>query len=252
MLSSRHLDEITKIDRTTGDVIWRWGGKNNVFTFLGDTLQFSHQHAIRRIDDGNLTLYDNGNFHEPPFSRAVEYAVDETLHTCTPVWQYRRTPDEYGAAMGNVQRLPNGNTIIGWGTGKPDVSEVDSLGSELLTVTVPFPNFNYRAYRFPWTAGIPLAADRGPAPQRLLAAGGPNPFVRATDLRYTLPAAGVVSLRVYDVLGREVGSVLDHVATAAGTHRAHVDLAGRAPGVYYARLTVGRQTQVAPLVLLGR
>ena len=47
LLSCRHMDEITKINRTTGAIIWRWGGehcKNNQFTFLNDPIGFSHQH----------------------------------------------------------------------------------------------------------------------------------------------------------------------------------------------------------------
>jgi hypothetical protein len=59
LLSSRHLDEITKIDRATGEILWRLGGeecRNNQFTLLddflvegGDTLffGFSHQHGVR-------------------------------------------------------------------------------------------------------------------------------------------------------------------------------------------------------------
>src|SRR6185295_15203514 len=58
LLSSRHLDEITKINRMTGAIIWRWGGKNNQFAFVNDAaLGFSHQHAIRRLPNGNVTLY---------------------------------------------------------------------------------------------------------------------------------------------------------------------------------------------------
>ncbi|MFH2094629.1 MAG: aryl-sulfate sulfotransferase, partial [Bacteroidota bacterium] len=44
LLSSRLMDEITKIDRNTGDIIWRCGGKNNEFTFINDTGMFSRQH----------------------------------------------------------------------------------------------------------------------------------------------------------------------------------------------------------------
>ena len=89
LLSSRHLDEIMKIDRQTGDIIWRWGGKNNEFTFVDDTRGFSHQHAVRRIPNGDVTLFDNGNFHSPPFSRALEYRLDELGKTATLVWEYR-------------------------------------------------------------------------------------------------------------------------------------------------------------------
>ncbi len=71
LLSSRNLDEVTKIDRQTGDIIWRWGGqycKNNQFTFLNDSIGFSHQHHIRRLPNGNYTLFDNKNFLHQDYS----------------------------------------------------------------------------------------------------------------------------------------------------------------------------------------
>ncbi len=71
LLSCRHMDEITKIDHVSGDILWRMGGKHNQFTFVNDSIGFSHQHALRRIANGDFTLFDNGNFHTPPFSRAV-------------------------------------------------------------------------------------------------------------------------------------------------------------------------------------
>jgi hypothetical protein len=40
LLSSRPLNEITKINRQTGNVMWRFGGKYNNFTFIGDTVPF--------------------------------------------------------------------------------------------------------------------------------------------------------------------------------------------------------------------
>ena len=42
LISSRNLDEITKIHRTTGDIIWRWGGSQNEFEFVND-YPFTHQ-----------------------------------------------------------------------------------------------------------------------------------------------------------------------------------------------------------------
>jgi len=115
MLSSRHMDEITKINRRTGDIVWRWGGKNNQFTFVNDSLGFRHQHAIRRLPNGNVTLFDNGDFRYPLLSRGVEYSLDEGTKKAVQVWQYRENPDIYASAMGYVQRLPNGNTLVGWG-----------------------------------------------------------------------------------------------------------------------------------------
>lgn len=153
LISSRHLDEITKINRQTGDIMWRLGGKNNQFSFLNDLIGFSHQHDIRRIANGDITLFDDGNFHTPPFSRAVEYSIDETNMTAKLVWQYRNSPDTYSFAMGSVQRLNNGNTVIGWGaTSNPSLTEVRPDGSKAFELALPNNEFTYRAF---WFAQVP-------------------------------------------------------------------------------------------------
>jgi hypothetical protein len=164
-ISSRYMDEITKINRRTGDIMWRMGGKNNQFTFINDPIGFSHQHAIRRLPNGNITLFDNGNFHSPSFSRAVEYQLDEQNKTVTLVWQFRNSPDNYGYAMGNIQRLDNGNTMIGWGTSNPTLTEVRPDGTKAFELNLPEGNYSYRAFRFPWKETAPLASTTQPVNQ---------------------------------------------------------------------------------------
>ncbi len=151
ILSSRHLDEITKINCSTGDIIWRLGGKNNQFTFLNDTSGFSHQHAVRKIQNGNITVFDNGNYHTPNFSRAVEYHLDENNKIAALVWQFRNTPDIHSSFMGYVQRLDNGNTFIGWGGANPSVTEVNNSGTVVFQLDMPLNVFSYRAYRLDWS-----------------------------------------------------------------------------------------------------
>lgn len=152
LISSRHLSEITKINRVSGDVMWRLGGKGNVFTFTNDS-GFSYQHDIRRLPNGHITLWDNGNKKLPPFSRAVEYEIDETTKTITRVWEYRETPDVFNYFMGNIQRLPNGNSFLGWGGPKNLINEVGPDGSKRFELTVdPSAGRIYRAFRFPWQA----------------------------------------------------------------------------------------------------
>jgi hypothetical protein len=57
--------------------MWRFGGKRNQFTYVNDPLGGpSYQHDIRVLPNGNITLMDNGNFHTPSLSRAVEYHFD--------------------------------------------------------------------------------------------------------------------------------------------------------------------------------
>jgi hypothetical protein len=123
LLSCRHLDEVLKINRSTGAIMWRMGGsrsKGNQFRFVNDTIDgffgFSHQHTVERLSDGNILLFDNGNLRQNPWSRAVIYKIDEQAKTATRTWQYRRPADVFTRSKGSATRLDNGNILIGWGT----------------------------------------------------------------------------------------------------------------------------------------
>jgi hypothetical protein len=115
IVSFRNLGEVIKIDARTGAILWRLGGTGNQFTFVDDPLQgFSAQHSARILSNGNLLLYDNGTRRQPAETRAVEYALDTVAKTATMVWEFRHTPSIYTPFVGSVQRLVNGNTLIGY------------------------------------------------------------------------------------------------------------------------------------------
>jgi Arylsulfotransferase (ASST)/Secretion system C-terminal sorting domain/Bacterial Ig-like domain len=168
LVSSRLMNEITKIDRTTGDIIWHLGGKNNEFTFIGDD-GFCRQHDIRRIANGNITLFDNGSCHDPQISKAKEYNLDETSKTATLVWEYEHPKEIYGETMGNVQRLSNGNTFINWGhitdttTAETLLSTITEVQSDKtivyeLTFDTYF-HLIYRSFRFEWDVAPPTSTE---------------------------------------------------------------------------------------------
>lgn len=99
LVSFRNSDEIVKINAQTGALMWRLGGKNNHFTFRNDRDNgFSHQHGIRRLQNGNIILFDNGNLHAPQQSRAAEYRLDETAKIAELAWEYRHEPHLYFCA----------------------------------------------------------------------------------------------------------------------------------------------------------
>ena len=154
LISSRHMSEVTKINRETGEVMWRLGGPNNDFTLADDTQWFSRQHDIRRLPNGNVTLYDNGFFNEPQNSRAIEYSLDMENMVAARIWDYCYDPIMFIATQGNAQRLPNGNTLIGWGnTWKdewPEVVEAKPDGSKAFELFLDGTAYSYRGYRFPW------------------------------------------------------------------------------------------------------
>lgn len=65
----------------------------------------------------------------------------------------------------------------------------------------------------------------------------PNPFNPTTTLRFDLPRGGFVSLRVYDLLGREVTALVNEYRSA-GEHEVEFDAGGLPSGVYFCRLNV--------------
>ena len=149
LVSARHLSETTKINRNTGEIIWRLSGSKSSFTFLNDPLNgTSYQHNISALGNGHYMVFDNGNNHNPQVSRAVEYQLNLTNMTATMVWQFRDTPEEFSGFMGNAQRLPNGNTLINWVYDK--IVEVDSNGAKHFEMNLVDFHTIYRVYRFPW------------------------------------------------------------------------------------------------------
>lgn len=159
LVSARNLCAIIKIDRNTGEIIWTLGGKSNDFTFIGENeanapTYFSYQHDIRVLPNGNITLFDNGRQHSPPYSRAVEYELDEVNMTCKLVWEHRNTPDYYADIFGNFQKLPNGNNFIAWGNASVNggiaLQEISPDGTIELELKLPEKLVSQFIYKNPW------------------------------------------------------------------------------------------------------
>lgn len=162
LISCRHLSEVTKVDRSTGQMVWRLGGAHNQFTFINDSLNgFTTQHAIRNTGPNRYTLFDNGNLHPTPISRGIEYELDITdpnAKTATLVWEHRETPDVFSTYMSNTQRLPNGNTLINWAVASlPKLTEVRPDGTKAFEMNWVNNYETYRTWRFPWSgvAAVP-------------------------------------------------------------------------------------------------
>jgi len=166
LVSLRGTSQVLKIDRSSGDVIWRLGGVSNEFEFIDDEYAgLCGQHTPARIDNGHLLMFDNGQncYPEMPergeHTRVVEYALDETAMTAQLVWSYSRRGELYTKSQGSAQRLPNGNTFIGWGylTRLKAVmaTEVNAEGEVVFEIEASYPGpddpppASYRAIRIP-------------------------------------------------------------------------------------------------------
>ncbi|HTY09792.1 MAG TPA: T9SS type A sorting domain-containing protein [Bacteroidota bacterium] len=77
----------------------------------------------------------------------------------------------------------------------------------------------------------------------------PNPFNPSTTIRYSLPAAGRVQMKVYNVLGQEV-STLVNAQQQAGMYEVTFDASRLASGVYFYRISSEKFTQVKKMMLI--
>ena len=103
---------------------------------------------------------------------------------------------------------------------------------------------------------LSFALEAGGVPAPVLAMRvAPNPFNPRTAIRFELTTPGSAELRVHDLAGRLVMTLVDGRELAAGTHRSvwdGKDHAGRtvAAGVYIARLTAGGDIRSTRLTLI--
>src|SRR5215217_2970990 len=157
LVSARQTFTVYKIDRNTGEIIWRLGGKNSDFK-MGPGTRFAFQHDARRHRDGTITIFDNGTtiFHDTvpeavEESRAIVLKLDERKMSATLLREYTHPDKQYADAAGNMQLLPNDNVFIGWGRALL-FSEFSKDGQLLFDAKLPPPNRSYRYLRFPWSA----------------------------------------------------------------------------------------------------
>jgi hypothetical protein len=150
LVSARNTWAVYKVSRETGKVLWRLGGKKSDFK-LGSGTAFSWQHDARQHDDGRLiTIFDNADApQEEPQSRGLAIAIDTRRMTATLAREYTHRPPVLAHALGSVQRLANGNVLVGWGT-SPSFTEYSEGGAIRLDAHLPHGGQNYRALRYPW------------------------------------------------------------------------------------------------------
>jgi len=166
LVSARNTHTVYKIDRRTGRIIWRLGGKRSDFTF-GPGARFAWQHDARRLPDGAISLFDNEAAPRVgPQSRAIVLRLDLRRRRATLVRSFTHLPPLVAVDQGNAQLLPDGHFLVGWGH-QPFVTEFDAYGRTLLDLRFGRGADSYRAFRFRWT-GKPLdrpavAVDHGTA-----------------------------------------------------------------------------------------
>jgi hypothetical protein len=130
--------DITKVTRT-GATVWVLNGTGNTFT--GDSWQ-GGQHGIDILGLDDFVIFSNNSAMgggTATGSSAIEMKLDLATMTSTQIWSYTASPGIQNDVMGDVQRLPNGNTVVAYST-QGVVEEVDAAANLLQKWTWPTNN----------------------------------------------------------------------------------------------------------------
>lgn len=155
IISSRHMNEVTKIDGVSGAIIWRFGGINSMFQVLNDPMNgFYDQHSARENQEDIISIFDNHSTAEPHTSRGVKYAMDTTNWTAEMQIAYDHNPQILTFFAGHMQETANGQIILAWAYNNMSatLTEYDPDGSPVTDITYDtnVVNNSYRAFKFPW------------------------------------------------------------------------------------------------------
>jgi hypothetical protein len=149
LVSARNTHAVYEVDKQTGAVLWRLGGKKSSFR-MGPGANFAWQHDARRQSDGTITIFDD---EAAPAvgkqSRAIRLRLDMGNHTATLV--HADANGTLAGSQGNVEQLANGDLFVGWGA-IPRITEFAPDGTTVFDATFADGDDSYRGYRFAWTA----------------------------------------------------------------------------------------------------
>ncbi len=238
----RNMDRVVKIKSSNGAVLWHWGGPKSAYTdiltYNDPDGGFSHQHMVHRLPNGNILMFDNGNLHAPPVSKPKEYVLDEVNKTATCVWYYTHPQvngfNMYTKNQGSAQRLPNGNTLIGYGLpnvqGLPNGTEIDPNKNIVWEFRFrDSTEYSYRLYKSDLMTGIHTPVTE------LQVTVFPNPASDWVQIFLTPGAEGPARIVLYDLSGKQLAQQDQLYGRTV-----HWNVQDLAPGMYFFEIATNR------------
>ncbi|MFZ4619541.1 MAG: InlB B-repeat-containing protein [Bacteroidota bacterium] len=168
-------------------------------------------------------------------------------------WNTATEINNYGFA---IERRVTGNSLLAWtkigfieGAGTSNAPRSYSYVDNAPNGTVAYRLKQIdRDGKFNYSGDVEVTVNNTPLVFGL-SQNYPNPFNPSTTIAYQLPAAGHVMLKVYDMIGREVASLVNEVKNA-GSYVVQFDASTYASGIYFSKLQSGDKMQIKKMMLL--
>ena len=185
----------------------------------------AHRFLFRTADGGFVIVGGRGNSYAER-----DFYVVGVSPTGDSLWAQSLGTDIEDNLWNVTQTSDGGFLLVGYSRIDPD------MGS-------------YRMYLV--RVGSPMSiSDRdSEVPELNSLRSYPNPFNPATTISYSVPRAGIVGVKIYDVTGRQVETLVNGMMTA-GEHDVVFDGSALPSGLYFAQLTAGDAAKTVKIVLL--
>jgi N-acetylneuraminic acid mutarotase len=134
---------------------------------------------------------------------------------------------------------------------KIEISETCPENTEILfVIDITSEGYSFWRDTFKVMIGIPSSlTEEKTLRQPALIKNHPNPFSQSTELRFTIPTSGFVTLRVYDYFGREIRTLVNELLNA-GEHSVYFHAGDLTDGIYFYRLLKGDMILTGKMLLM--
>ena len=241
--------------------IWQYLTLNGSFDNMGSAVTLNSQ-------PGDLfTIKNNPPSHEAVFPLTYN---SSWMQTYTQTLEYNGTPlfqstysidvsvDAYGtmtmpggasfeALRSRYSQTEGGNTYVDYIFYSKSGAQVSLYASDINPPTSGVINIEGYTWNLQITSSVEQLS--GSPNDYSLSQNYPNPFNPSTSIEYSIPEASFVQLKVYDVLGNEVATLVDE-EHSAGTYRADFNGEGFSSGLYIAKLQAGNYTKSIKMTLM--
>lgn len=231
------------------------------------TSAYSQSFTFTRIGPETITLSDTSSYEGVifgllrPTSGTLSIRLIRTIEDLTPTWQPLGTamcnfiacyPPEVDTITESYTTAPNDDTtsfhFYCRNTSNQFVHGAGHMRvrAELVSNPSQFVELDFRC-NTSQTIGITQISSL--AREFELSQNFPNPFNPVTNINFSIPKSDYVSLRVYDMLGREVKTLVNGGLTA-GEYQVNFDASALSSGVYYYSIRTGDYVSVKKMVLV--
>ncbi|MFZ4619897.1 MAG: T9SS type A sorting domain-containing protein [Bacteroidota bacterium] len=201
--------------------------------------------ALRRY----WTLTAKGGFDFLNYDVTVRYAPSDFVNSHT------EKNDENSLLIAKYNPTISVSTPQSWEIPKLDPLSRDTSGAGGTVTAMGLTGFaqtgavEYTLIKEPSALSVHPQPNTVPAAMQLVQ-NYPNPFNPSTTLGFTLQISGLVTLKIYDALGREASTLVNENLEAGVYHERIFDASHCSSGIYFARLTGGGITKVMRMMLV--